>query len=127
MVLTCSGYLYSDTLTGDQVTYQLCTTHAVMLDLCSVHSANVHTCSVTIYVHSVIIPAVYTVSLCIYSHYNAAIYSTDTVSHCIVTMYSPYKVPLCSVNTVSLILLNYTVSLYSIHMQCQYTVYTLSL
>ena len=25
------GYLYSDTLTGDQVTYQLYTTHAVML------------------------------------------------------------------------------------------------
>ena len=73
-----------------------------------------HTVSLyTGYVHNVIIQCTW----ChyVYSHYNATIYSVDTVSHCIVTLCSLYKVSLCSVNTMPLILLNYTaytVSLY---------------
>ena len=46
-----------------------------------------------------------------YILYNAAIYSTDTVPHCIVTLCSPYTVSLCSINTVSLI----SLKLYSVH------------
>ena len=90
------------------------------------------------YVHSVIIQC--TQCYYVYSHYNVAIYSADTVSQCVTcigTLCSPCKVSLCSVNTVSLILLNYraytvllymhAMSLHSVHMQCQYKVYTLSL
>ena len=89
------------------------------------------------YIHIVIIQC----SQCCYaySHYNAAIYGTDTVPHCIMTLCSQYTVSLCSINTESLISLNYTaytvslymqtMSLYSVHMQYQslYTVYTFSL
>ena len=87
-----------------------------------------------------------------YSYCSAAIYSTDTVTHCIVTLCSPYTVSLCSVNTVSLISLKlysihsvtihaynvtiqctHAMSIYSVqtviikYAQCNYTVYTLSL
>ena len=97
----------------------------------SVRRANICICSVIIYVHSVIIQC--TQCRYAYSHYSAAIYSTDTVPHCIVTLCSPYTVSLCSVNTVSLISLKlYSVHSVTIHaynvtiqcthaiMQCQY-------
>ena len=104
------GYLYSEILTSDLVTYELYTPHtlysAIQCTQYTVYTLPMYNIySVTIYVHSVITQ--YTQYHHVYGHYSAAIYDTSTVLHCIVTLCSPYKIPVCNVNTVSLILINY--------------------
>ena len=70
-----------------------------------------------------------------YSHYSAAIYSTDTVPQYKVTLCSPYTVLLYSINTVSLISLklysvpsvtihaySVTIHVYNVTMQCTHAI-----
>ena len=65
--------------------------------------------AVSLYMHTLVLYSVQ--CRYAYNRYSAAIYSTDTVPHCKVTLCSLYTVSLCSINTVSLI----SLKLYSIH------------
>ena len=69
---------YTVTLTGDQVTYQLCTTHAVMLDLYSVHSANyIH--AVSLYMYTALLYSVHSVTM--YTVITLQLYTVLTQCH----------------------------------------------
>ena len=85
------GYLYSDTLTGDQVTYQLYTAHSVMLHTVYtllLHGEHSVTTVYSVHIVTINIIILYTVSLnshyCYYTVLTVPPYSVYTVSFTII-------------------------------------------